>query len=190
MAGRVARFARFGPGRLPGHDYSEPGAYFITICSHERLLTFEAAEIAGVIQQTWNAIPLHFPNIDIDAFVIMPNHIHGVLIVSDPGVSVAPQHAVALRRPAALSAVVRSFKAAVTREVRALGILAGQRFWQPNYYDRVVRNDHELNRIREYIAYNPIAWQFDHENPQRQLDEDYIRRWAWLENDLTSATAP
>ena len=57
----------------------------------------------------------------------------------------------------------------------------GDRLWQPNYYDRVIRNDLEMDRVREYIAHNPIAWQFDRENPDRLTDENYTRLWGWLE---------
>ena len=80
-----------------------------------------------------------------------------------------------------MGVVVRSFKAAVTREPRISGIHDDEPVWQPNYYDRVVRDEAELNRIREYIAANPLAWQYDNENPERTADEAYERAWQWLE---------
>jgi REP element-mobilizing transposase RayT len=120
--------------------------------------------------------------VTVDAFVVMPNHVHGIVVLSSEQPSVASQHAGTLRRAATLSVVVRSFKSAVTRQVRIQGLLDAERFWQPNYYDRVIRDEAELDRIREYIAYNPIAWQFDHENPDHDQDADHSRLWGWLES--------
>jgi hypothetical protein len=77
--------------------------------------------------------------------------------------------------------VIRSFKAAVTREVRLQSLHGNDPLWQPNYYDRVIRKDAELNRIREYVAHNPVAWLYDSENPERTANEAYERTWAWLE---------
>jgi hypothetical protein len=76
---------------------------------------------------------------------------------------------------------LRSFKAAVTRELRIRELHDESQVWQSNYYDRVVRDQAELDRIREYIAYNRVAWQYDHENPERTADEGYERAWSWLE---------
>jgi putative transposase len=81
-----------------------------------------------------------------------------------------------------LGVVVRSFKAAVTRELCMRDLPDLEAVWQPNFYDRVVRDEAKLARIREYIAYNPVAWQYDTENPERTADEPYERAWGWLEN--------
>jgi REP element-mobilizing transposase RayT len=159
------RFPLVRATRWSAHDYGSPGAYFITICSHQRLTIFEEPAIAAVIHEAWHELPRHFPLVTLDAFVVMPNHVHGIVVLSSEQPSVASQHAGTLRRAATLSVVVRSFKSAVTRQVRIQGLLDAERFWQPNYYDRVIRDEAELDRIREYTAYNPIAWQFDHENP-------------------------
>jgi hypothetical protein len=78
--------------------------------------------------------------------------------------------------------IIRSFKAAVTREVRIQRLWSEQPFWQRNFHDRVIRDNNELARIRTYIANNPAAWLYDHENPDRAIDPDYARRWGWLEN--------
>ena len=81
-----------------------------------------------------------------------------------------------------LATVVRSFKAAVTRELRISGIHGDEPVWQPNYYDRVVRDDAELKPdSSKYIAANPLAWQYDRENPRAVADEAYERAWQWLE---------
>ena len=183
MSDRAALSSKFGATRWASHDYSSPGAYFVTACAHQKMMIFQRPAIAAIIEQAWDELPGHFPGVMLDAFVVMPNHIHGVLIISNgDSSSVAPQHAEALRSRAPLSVIVRSFKAAVTREVRLQELWDGGRLWQPNFYDRVVRNEKELHRIRVYIANNPIAWQFDNENPHNSADEEYVRNWGSLEN--------
>jgi len=110
--------------RLPGFDYSQPERYFLTICTagHRCLLdeitdgTMRLSAIGFCVQHCWNAIPEHFSNVDLDAFVIMPNHIHGILVINEPRAG----HA----RP--LHTVVGAFKAAVSREL-------GFAVWQRGY---------------------------------------------------------
>ena len=178
--------------RQPSHNYASPGAYFVTICAHQRHLLFEDAAVSDVISSAWTQISQHFPAAHTDTFVVMPNHIHGIIVLRAPGkpLLVGAQHAGRLptttREPSAatLSVIIRSFKAAVTRELRLRGLWDEQPFWQRNYYDRVIRDAVELERIREYIAHNPAAWLHDQENPGRLPDEGYKTRWAWLENTL------
>jgi putative transposase len=179
-----SRWPKFGPTRWPQHDYSSSGAYFITVISHRRVLIFDEPGVEEVVRKVWCEIPSHFSEALLDAFVVMPNHVHGIIVLGQGSEhAVVPQHAGALRGNAHLSVVVRSFKAAVTRELRIQGLCDDRPVWQPNYYDRVIRNEYELARIREYIAHNPIAWQYDYDNPERMLDEQHSQRWAWLEND-------
>ena len=85
-----------------------------------------------------------------------------------------------------LGVIVRSLKSATTKQVHELGGHA-DRLWQPNYYERVVRNEQELNRIRQYIISNPENWLLDYENPNREDDEQYRRVWGWLESSGLSA---
>jgi putative transposase len=118
----------------------------------------------------------------VDEFVIMPNHIHGIVILTD---DVAAQHAAQLRPNLAhssLGVAVRSFKAAVTKTLREHNLWDERPFWQPNHYERIIRYEAELNRIREYIQYNPTAWLYDHENPAQEKDASHELRWAWLED--------
>jgi putative transposase len=168
--------------RLPDDDYASAGAYFVTICTARRRLSFEDARIREVTLDCWLSIPRHFTAAAFDEFVIMPNHIHGIVILTD---DVAAQHAAQLRpnlAPSSLGVVVRSFKAAVTKTLRGRNLWNERPFWQPNYYERVIRSEDELNRIREYVQYNPTAWLYDHENPSRKTDANHERRWAWLED--------
>jgi putative transposase len=166
--------------RLIGYDYRSAGSYFVTICTDWRQLLFVKPEVIAVVEGAWSTIPDHFDNVKTDVFVVMPNHVHGIIVITD---SVVPQHAAdgGARVPSgSISAVVRSFKAAVTRELRARSLIEGP-VWQRNYWDRVIRDEDELNRIRQYIAFNPIAWEFDHDNPLRNADAEYEKAWSWLE---------
>ncbi|MDO8750717.1 MAG: transposase [Dehalococcoidia bacterium] len=163
--------------RLPKYDYSLPGAYFITICTFQRLPLF--GEIANgemrltphghAAQDCWRSLADHFSIVTLDAFVVMPNHVHGVLLLT----SVGAQHAAPLPQqpskphvaPHSLGAFVRGFKSAVTREVNALRQFPGVPVWQRNYYEHIIRDDDELNRIRQYIIDNPSKWNEDENNP-------------------------
>jgi REP element-mobilizing transposase RayT len=135
----------------------------------------------------WAAIPAHFPHVDIDVFVVMPNHVHGVLALNSGPVEA--QHAAPLRsgftnRPVtsgSLSAIVRSFKSATAKAINDLRNSRGSPVWQRNYYERIIRSEPELYRIREYIANNPVLWDYDRENPNRNVDAEYEKVWSWIE---------
>jgi REP element-mobilizing transposase RayT len=130
---------------LPGYDYSNPGAYFVTMCTRNGSCLFgEICEgrmscnlLGELVHSCWLDIPLHFPHVTLDAFVVMPDHLHGVLLFADVGAGYIPP----------LHVVVGTFKAAVSRN-------AGINIWQRNYYEHIVRNEGELNRIRHYIDDN------------------------------------
>jgi putative transposase len=152
--------------RLAGFDYSEFGAYFVTICTRKRecllgevvggQLTLNAR--AESVRAAWNEIPDHFSGIALDGFVIMPNHVHGILLFTDGvGAVACPARC---GRARTLPVVVGSFKSAASRQI-------GERIWQRNYWERVIRNEDELNRIRTYIDENPFRWPADPENLAR-----------------------
>jgi putative transposase len=158
--------ARRSP-RLAGFDYSQPGLYFVTVCTwgREPLLGEVVANEVQLSQaghaalEAWEALPLRFPSLELDAFVVMPNHIHGILALGgDPSLSPA------VARPT-LAAVMRAFKSVSgIQGNQALG-RASQPFWQRSYHDHIVRNARELALIRQYIADNPARWQTDVHNP-------------------------
>jgi REP element-mobilizing transposase RayT len=107
------------------------------------------------VQQGWQELPARFAAVELDAFVVMPNHIHAILVFSPPdGGAVAP-----------LGAVVRGFKSLTAVRVNRLLGRSGEPLWQRDYYDRIVRDDAELDRIRTYIVNNPLQWSLDTENP-------------------------
>src|SRR3989338_4418844 len=153
--------------RLPDYDYSSEGAYFVTICTQNRQCLFSNitdGEIrlneAGKMNQTrWQQLPQRFDNILLDEFIIMPNHVHGIIKIAEAGTRPAPT----------LGAVIGVFKSITTHDY----ILNVQhhnwppfpgKLWQRNYYEHIIRNESELNRIRQYILDNPINWDQDPEN--------------------------
>lgn len=177
--------------RLPDYDYSTEGVYFITICTKNRECLFgeikngamELSKVGQVVRNYWLEIQKHFENVQLDEFVIMPNHLHGIIILEkrveciqplqknhvgvqyiEPAPGPAPtqtkyQHVT----PKSIGSIIRTFKAAVTRWCRE-NSLEGQ-IWQRNYYEHVVRNEKSLNKIRQYILDNPLNWTQDAENP-------------------------
>lgn len=153
--------------RLVEHDYSQPGLYFVTICTYDREPVLGNLAIgenrlssAGeVVQAAWEQLPDHFPGLELDAFVIMPNHIHGIVMLG--GDSDVPTGG----DSPSLPRVMRAFKS--TSGIAGNTAL-GRRdrpFWQRSYHDRIVRNDRELALIRTYIADNPTCWDMDIDNP-------------------------
>lgn len=165
--------------RLRQYDYSQAGAYFVTICTHNRensLGKIEGGEIqvnvcGQIIRTVWENLPIKFKDIGLDAFVVMPNHIHGIIIVGAQ--FIAPTEGVINHAPT-LGEIVRTFKAISTRQVR-------RKFpdfsWQRNYFEHVIRNERSHNRIREYIVNNPWRWHQDRENPQAREKDDFD---VWL----------
>jgi putative transposase len=173
--------------RLPGHDYSSPGAYFVTICAHGKECIFDVPESRNAVEEAWRQIPFHSPNAGLDESVVMPNHVHGVLWILGRNV-VGAQHAAPLPatrtvavKPGSLGAIVRSFKSAAAKRVNEVRHTPGARVWQRNYYERVIRNEDELSSVREYIHLNPLKWELDRENPDRVASRQYARQWGWLE---------
>ncbi len=115
----------------------------------------------------WLALPKHFANIELDAFVIMPNHFHGIIqIISDENAKkpVSPENANGTQS-GSLAAILQNFKSTTTRKINQLRSLSGKTVWQRNYHERVVRNQRELDAKRKYIADNPMQWALDDENP-------------------------
>jgi putative transposase len=169
--------------RLKDYDYTQHGAYFVTICAYNRQCWF--GEVADdrmrlnargeTVVECWSQIPEHFPGCELDEFVAMPNHVHGILLIVEQedkrvqgaGAACCAPTNTPVRgvvRPGSLSAVIRSFKAAVSRQINAAGDSPGEVLWQRNYYEHIIRNEDELNQIRQYIAENPLKWSVDREN--------------------------
>jgi REP element-mobilizing transposase RayT len=174
--------------RLKGYDYSQAGAYFVTICSRSReciLGCVDDGEMrlnnAGcMVQVVWDDIPSHYAGIDTDAFIIMPNHIHAIIVIvgaapcgrpdSDDGQARGP--APTGNTTLSLADVVHRFKTMTTKRyadgVKQIGWPAfSGHLWQRNYYEHVIRDEDDLNRIRQYVMDNPARWAEDENNPDR-----------------------
>jgi len=157
--------------RLPRYDYSQNGHYSVTVCTKDKREWFGRAEndvmvlneYGQIAVKIWLEIPEHFKNIELDKFVIMPNHVHGIIIIQNE--RVGNRHACSLQKPQfyILSVVIGSYKSAVTRHIHQTK--NGRDFhWQKSFFDHVVRNENELALIREYILNNPKKWDLDTEN--------------------------
>jgi REP element-mobilizing transposase RayT len=199
---------------LQAYDYTSAGAYFITVVTQERACWF--GDIADgqvrlndpgkMVETAWSELPGHYPGVDLDAFIIMPNHVHGIIVLvgagpracpdlvvgagpracpdrastsvnrapppagQPQGVAPTPPHT-GVARTMSLGDVVHRFKSLTTKRY-AYGVRQLQwppfagRLWQRNYYEHIVRNDADLDRIRQYIEDNPARWAEDPDNPQ------------------------
>lgn len=175
--------------RLQGWNYTTPGAYFITICTYQRACLFEDSRLRDLAENGWQNIPAqpHAKHVFLDEWVVMPNHLHGILILTeletdnatDPGArprrwedffekqssgrtaSPLPPRGV---EPGSVGAIVGNFKSLVARRANNLRRSPGAKVWQRGYYDRIVRNEREFDAIRQYIRDNPRRWAEDRDN--------------------------
>jgi REP element-mobilizing transposase RayT len=150
--------------RLAGYDYTRPGAYFVTICTQSRqplLASVDLAEhaltsIGKVVARCWLALPRHFPNVALDAWVIMPDHLHGILVLGEG--KALPQKSSQRpkgTRPNSLNAIIQNFKSTSTRKVNQLTSTPGAQLWQRDYYERIIRDERAFDTVRRYIENNP-----------------------------------
>jgi len=189
--------------RLHGYDYAQAGAYFVTILTYRRecLLgdivdgEMRVNALGQIAVECWDALPTHFPNVELDVFVAMSNHVHGVIVIAErddvpprkDGVveacNVGAQHAAPLHdvprhtnvEPGSLGAIVRSFKSAVTKRINETRDTAGVPVWHRNYYEHIIRDEKSLNAIRQYIDGNPANWTNEEENPINLRHKETMR---------------
>lgn len=182
----VRSFRQRRSTRLRGYDYSNPGAYFVTICAFDRQHLFGEVlqgqmrlnELGKIIERCWFDIPQHCSNVLLDEFVCMPNHLHGIIVLlrryGDPLTKErrrdtpwrVPTETFGKPRKGSLSTIVRLFQSSATKTIRESRGYAGP-IWQSRFYDHISSSDHSLDRIRNYIRLNPTLWQYDRNNQQR-----------------------
>jgi len=180
--------------RLPEYDYSQPGYYFVTICLHDRMKhsfgeqwtglepaptknrignhfvgagskpALHLTEHGKIVQHTWNDLPNHIDGIELDEFIIMPNHIHGIIRITGAGLKKRAGLEPAPTDTITVSEIVRQLKTFSARRINAQQNSVGQPVWQRNYYEHIIRDDTSLYYIRKYIRENPINWNVDSEN--------------------------
>ncbi|MDO8281622.1 MAG: transposase [Thermodesulfovibrionia bacterium] len=163
--------------RLKEYDYSQAGAYFVTICTASRECLFGIIEDAQMkmndagkmVQNVWHELPGRFSEIHLDEFIIMPNHIHGIiLLVGAPlvGARFSKEDRAGTRPAPTLGDIIGAFKSITTHSYTE-GVKQQQwqrysdKLWQRNYYEHIIRSEPELNKIREYIVNNSLRWETD-----------------------------
>ena len=161
--------------RLRGYDYSQAGAYFITLCAQNRECLFgyvlgdaiRLNDAGRFVKNVWDALPDHYAGVTLDAFVVMPNHVHGIILLHDVGAQfIAPNNDQgAINRAPTVGEIIRAFKARCTHGINQLRSVRGVSTWQRNYYEHIIRNEPSLQEIRKYISNNPAQWANDRENP-------------------------
>jgi putative transposase len=155
--------------RLQGYDYAQAGAYFVTICVYNRecLLSeivdgeTQLTEIGRIVVKTWDNLLSRFSCIELDMFVAMPNHVPGIIVIVDSSQGAASS-------APTLGRIVRAFKSLSAVACNRVLDRAGVPFWQRNYYEHVIRDEDDLDRVRQYIVENPGRWAEDPENPAYQ----------------------
>ena len=178
---RFRQIYRIESSRLKNWDYSQAGWYFVTICAKDKLLYFENKRIKEIVRNYWQEIPLHFNNIRLGEWVIMPNHIHGIIeiiqlnpvetpyMVSLPKLTKRPLESsntlfykmISKKSHRGLPQIIQSFKSAVSRKCRQLNLSFA---WQTRFYDHIIVDERKYYLVEEYIRNNPENWQYDPNN--------------------------
>jgi len=182
---------RTSTNRLQDWDYSASAFYYVTICTKDRVCCLAEiknkqiylSKIGKVVFNCWNNIPEHCKNVKLDDWIIMPNHLHGIIIIGndkDFGINrrdrvypVSTDDKFGHVKPKSLSSIINTFKGAVTRQCNRENL---DFQWQSNYYEHIIRNEKDLARIKKYIANNPINWQFDRNNPINIKLNNHVRK--------------
>ena len=165
--------------RLKGYDYSQAGFYFVTVCCYQRQRLFgkivdgvmQLNQYGEIVQNEWLKSSIIRPEIELDEYVVMPNHFHGIIVINPVGAnsasplpsSATPTHP--SMKPRSLSSIIAGFKSAVTKKINLIRNAPGTPVWQRNYYEHIIRNENALNNIRQYIINNPLSWHQDQLHP-------------------------
>jgi len=189
------KFHHRGSIRLREYDYSQPGGYFVTLCTHRRECILgdiadgnvQLNQFGEIVKEEWLRTEQIRPKITMDEFMVMPNHMHGIIMIRNDvhnksvgAHSGAPQDRAHInapwdrayrrtplrREPKTLGSIIAGFKSVVTHRINLLRKTPLTPIWQRNYYEHVIRDEENLNRIRQYIIDNPVKWDEDEENPK------------------------
>ncbi|MCK4526356.1 transposase [candidate division WOR-3 bacterium] len=186
--------------RLKNYDYSQSGAYFVTVCTHQKkpflgnILNgvMKVNKFGKAVEKEWLKTQKMRENVELDECIIMPNHFHGIIVIKENNVQAVSSRGVlqyaptnGLQSPSeTIGAIVRGFKSAVTKRINELRGKYGTSVWQRNYYEHIIRNDKEFKLVREYIINNPLRWQYDQENPDGKPDEKEKEFWRFLPDNV------
>ena len=172
--------------RLQEYDYSSAGPYYVTICIQNRFCLLGEISQADVelngaglmVYNQWLELPARFQNIKLDEFIVMPNHFHGIIVLNETaGASLVDAQPndnkeAGIKPAPTLGDIIGAFKS-ITTNIYIKGVNGNKwesfpgKLWQRNYFERVIRDENEMNRIREYIRNNPIKWAYDENNPKK-----------------------
>ncbi len=168
--------ARRKPQRLKEFDYATPGAYFVTICSQDRLPVLgnivgdevQVSRVGEIVKTFWHDLPNHYASIELDEFIVMSNHVHAIVWILDSSTQLSPVVGEGLRpsptKPSnnpSLPEIIRAFKSYSARGVNKTCNTSGNPLWQRGYYEHIIRNDEDLYQHRSYVANNPLKWSAD-----------------------------
>jgi REP element-mobilizing transposase RayT len=182
--------------RLKGYDYSQAGAYFVTIVAYQREALFGEIvhgmvclnEWGALVENEWRRLEKRFDRVSMDEFIVMPNHLHGVLVIKESIESIGQLRsglvgaghensilsgdsslAPPLQSARSLGAIIQAYKSTTARWINSLRRTTGAPVWQRYYYEHIVRDAPEMNRNRQYIQENPQHWEKDRENPFKTI---------------------
>jgi putative transposase len=166
---------RVESARLKGWDYSRAGWYYVTICTQGRACHFGAMTNAQLIKTTageivaeeWQRTPLIRPAVELDEWVLMPNHLHGILVIREAEEpATQPGTVNGSLKTGSLGAIIGQIKSISKKRINSAGVAGFE--WQARFYDHIIRDDRGLANIRAYIVNNPAQWELDELNPERQ----------------------
>ena len=151
--------------RMRGYDYSQPGSYYVTLCTEGKEHLFgqivegemHRNECGDCVARCWQWLAKQYPYIDLDEWIVMPNHLHGIINITDS----RGGSRTALTKRKTLGSLVGAFKTVSTEDINQLRGTPTRTLWQRDFYDHIIRNEDELNKIREYIRTNPLQWASD-----------------------------
>jgi len=173
--------------RLKGYDYSQEGMYFVTICTYNYETLFNNKEFANIVEKEWLNTATLRPKIELDKFIVMPDHIHGIIFIKQKAIKStksvvgaycctpaldlqranvnSPLHRIPCAPSQSLGSIIRGFKSSTTKKINKLRQTPGVSVWQRSYYDHVIRDERDLYKIRKYIIENVQNCEIDEENP-------------------------
>jgi len=169
--------------RLPAYDYSQDGWYFITICTQDKKCLFgqfanghiQLSEYGCIVDKCWKWLAQQYDYVRLNQYVIMPNHLHGIIIIRRGSSRTAPLMTYIggsrtapppnMPKRKSLPRLIGAFKTTSTKQINIFRHKPGYKLWQRNYYEHIIRSEEELYNIRQYIIDNPARWQTDKENP-------------------------
>ncbi len=187
--------------RLKDYDYTQSGAYFVTLCVQNHRCVFGYIEdgemiyndLGEIASEPWEWLARQYDYVGLDAFVVMPNHLHGIIVLSEPsrgGSRTAPtinhrnstpngKNSPSQRKP--LGRLIGAFKTISTKRINLLCQTPGVSVWQRNYWEHVIRNERALDAVRRYIAENPLRWDFDRYNAKATGKDQFAKElWRML----------